>query len=85
MRFFLIIIVVVASGAGLHFLDVINKFQGSTAEKVRAIKPESIRNKIKEPKTSQPVYTFFETLDDHTMTKYVDLKQGLLSTALLPE
>ena len=74
-----------ASGAGLHFSGIISKLQESTTEKVRAIKPESIRNKIREPKPSQPVYTFFETLDDHTMTKYVDLKGGLVSTAHPPE
>lgn len=85
MRFFLVVICVVASGAGLHFSGIINKFQESTTEKVRAVKPESIRNKAKEPKPNKPVYTFFETLDDPTMTQYVDLKGGMMSTALPPE
>lgn len=83
MRFFLVIVFVVASGAGLHYSGIINKFR--VTEKVRAVKPESIRNKIKKPKTNQPVYTFFETLDDPTMTQYVDLKGGMMSTALPPE
>ena len=76
-----------ASGAGLHFSGIINKFQESTSspEKMRAVKPESIRNKVKEPVPSKPVYTFFETLNDPTMTQYVDLKGGLMATALPPE
>ena len=86
MRLFLVIIFVMASGAGLHFSGIINKFQESTSspEKMRAVKPESIRNKVKEPVPSKPVYTFFETLNDPTMTQYVDLKGGLMATALPP-
>jgi cell division protein FtsN len=85
MRLFLVIIFVMASGAGLHYSGVISKFQESTTEKVRAVKPESIRNKVKEPISKKPVYTFFETLDDPTMTQYVDLKGGLMATALPPQ
>jgi cell division septation protein DedD len=85
MRLFLVIIFVMASGAGLHFSGIISKFQESTTEKMRAVKPESIRNKVKEPVSRKPVYTFFETLDDPTMTQYVDLKGGLKATALPPE
>ena len=85
MRFFLVLIFVVASGAGLHFSGIINKLQESTTEKVRAVKPESIRNKVKEPEPEKPVYTFFETLDDPTMTQYVDLKGGMMSTTLPPK
>ncbi|MZH02391.1 MAG: SPOR domain-containing protein [Nitrospinae bacterium] len=85
MRFFLVLIFVMASGAGLHFSGVIKKFQESTTEKVRAVKPESIRNKVKKPEPDKPVYTFFETLVDPTMTQYVDLKGGMKSTALPPE
>lgn len=75
----------VASGAGLHFSGIISKFQESGTVKVRAVKPESIRNRVKEPVSRKPVYTFFETLEDPTMTQYVDLKGGLMSTALPPE
>jgi cell division septation protein DedD len=85
MRLFLVIIFVVASGAGLHFSGIISKYQESTTEKVRAVKPESIRNKVKEPEPVKPAYTFFETLDDPTMTQYVDLKGGLMETALPPQ
>ena len=87
MRFFLVIIFVVASGAGLHFSGIISKFQESATSPIRerAVKPESIRNKVKEPVSSKPVYTFFETLADPTMTQYVDLKGGVIGTAITPE
>ena len=87
MRFFLVIIFVVASGAGLYFSGIISKFQeGATSPtRERAVKPESIRNKVKDPVPSNPVYTFFETLDDPTMTQYVDLKGGIKSTAPPPK
>ncbi len=86
MRLFLVIIFVVASGAGLHFSGIISKFQESATSpaKERAVKPESIRNKVKEPVSSKPVYTFFKTLDDPTMTQYVDLKGGMMATGLPP-
>jgi cell division protein FtsN len=87
MRFFLVIIFVVASGAGLHFSGIISKFQESanSPARERAVKPESIRNKVKEPVSSKPVYTFFETLADPTMTQYVDLKGGVIGAAITPE
>lgn len=77
----------VASGAGLYFSGIISKFQESATSptRERAVKPESIRNKVKEPVSSKPVYTFFETLDDPTMTQYVDLKGGVIGTAIIPE
>jgi len=84
MKFFLVIIFVVASWAGLHFSGTISKFQGSASSptKERAVKPESIRNKVKDPVPSNPVYTFFETLDDPTMTQYVDLKGRVIGKAI---
>ena len=87
MRFFLVIIFVVASAAGLHFSGIISKFQeGATSPtRERAVKPESVRNKVKEPVSSKRVYTFFETLGDPTMTQYVDLKGGIKSTAPPPK
>ena len=87
MRFFLVIIFVVASGAGLHFSGIISKFQESATSptRERAVKPESIRNKVKEPVSSKRVYTFFETLGDPTMTQYVDLKGGVIGTAITSE
>jgi cell division septation protein DedD len=87
MRFFFVIIFVVASGAGLHFSGIISKIQASISSptRERAIKPESIRNKVKEPVSSEPIYTFFETLVDPTMTQYVDLKGRVIGTAIAPK
>ena len=87
MRFFFVIIFVVASGAGLHFSGIISKIQASISSptRERAIKPESIRNKVKEPVSSKPAYTFFETLVDPTMTQYVDLKGRVIGTAIAPK
>ena len=84
MRFLFVIIFVVASGAGLHFSGIISKIQESVVSptRERAIKPESIRNKVKEPVSSKPAYTFFETLVDPTMTQYVDLKGRVIGKAI---
>ncbi|MBC8286619.1 MAG: SPOR domain-containing protein [Nitrospinae bacterium] len=69
-----------ASVAGLHFSGIIGEFQENyfSPEKMRAVKPDSIRNKVKEPIPSKPVYTFFETLNDLSMTQYVDLQGRLM-------
>jgi cell division septation protein DedD len=87
MRFLFVIIFVVASGAGLHFSGIISKVQESVAfpTRERAIKPEFIRNKVKEPVSNKSVYTFFETLVDPTMTQYVDLKGRVIGTAIAPK
>ena len=84
MRFLFVIIFVVASWAGLHFSGIISKIQESVVSptRERAIKPESIRNKVKEPVSSKPAYTFFETLVDPTMTQYVDLKGRVIGKAI---
>ena len=85
MKFVLVIIFVAGSLAGLHFSGIVNKFQESNSpKKVRAVKPESIRKKLKEPPPNKPVYTFFETLNDSTMTQYVDLNGKLTPTSLSP-
>jgi cell division protein FtsN len=77
----------VASGVGLYFSGITSKFQESVTSptRERAVKPESIRNKVKEPVSNKPVYTFFETLADPKMTQYVDLEGGVIGTAITPE
>ena len=85
MKFVLVIVFVAGTLAGLHFSGIVNKFQESDSpKKVRAVKPESIRKKLKEPPPKKPVYTFFETLNDSTMTQYVDLNGRLTQTSLSP-
>ena len=71
---------VMTSGVGLYFSGIINFFEEnlSSPKKMIAVKPESIRNQVKEPTPRKTVYTFFDTLNDSTMTQYVDLKGKLI-------
>ena len=78
MRLLLGMFFLMASAAGIHFsgFDLTAGFQGKNAsvKKISAVKPK--REKIKEPEI--PVYTFFETLNDPTMTRYVGLNGKFL-------
>ena len=80
MRLYLIMMFVMTSGVGLYFSGIINFFEEnlSSPKKMIAVKPESIRNQVKEPTPRKTVYTFFDTLNDSTMTQYVDLKGKLI-------
>ena len=80
MRLSLIMMFVMSSGIGLYFSGIINFFEEnlSSPKKMIAVKPESIRNQVKEPTPRKTVYTFFDTLNDSTMTQYVDLKGKLI-------
>ena len=80
MRLSLIMMFVISSGIGLYFSGIINFFEEnlSSPKKMIAVKPESIRNQVKEPTPRKTVYTFFDTLNDSTMTQYVDLKGKLI-------
>ena len=87
MRLLLVITFVAASAAGFHFSGTVNGFygDGASSEKLRAVKPEFSRKKVEEPAPYKPDYTFFKTLNDPTMTQYVDLNGRLMPTALSPE
>ena len=77
-----------ASGVGLHLSGITSFFQDNVSsfpKKMRAVKPESIRNKTDKPTSHKTVYTFFETLNDSTMTQYVDLEGKLMPTVLAPK
>lgn len=80
MRLSLIMMFVISSGIGLYFSGIINFVEEnlSSPKKMIAVKPESIRNQVKEPTPRKTVYTFFDTLNDSTMTQYVDLKGKLI-------
>ena len=80
MRLSLIMMFVISSGIGLYFSGIINFFEEnlSSPKKMIAVKPESIRNQVKEPTPRKTVYTFFDTLNDSTMTQYVDLEGKLI-------
>ena len=75
MKLLLAMTFLVASAVGIHFsgVDLFSGFKEkkATSKKVSVVKPKFLREKIKE--TEMPVYTFFETLNDPTMTQYVGL------------
>ncbi len=87
MRLLFVLILGMASAAGLHFSGIISEFQENAVspKKLRAVKPEFIRKKVEEPVSSKLDYTFFKTLNDPTMTQYVDLNGRLMPTVLSPE
>lgn len=84
MRILFVIIFVMASAAGLHFSGVIDELF-EAPEKLRAVKPAFVREKIEDPVVPKSDYTFFKTLNDLTMTQYVDLKGRLMPVAIPPE
>lgn len=52
--------------------------KSSINKKVRAVKPKSLVNKLGDLKPVSNQFTFFETLQDKTMTKYVGLNGEIL-------
>ena len=80
MRLLLVMIFLVASAVGLHFSGGIDGFleKKAPAKKIRAVKPKFIRDKVAPVASDKTVYTFFETLNDTTMTQYVGLNGELL-------
>jgi hypothetical protein len=53
-------------------------FKPAISKKVRAVKPKSLVNKLADLKSVSHQFTFFETLQDKTMTKYVGLNGEIL-------
>ena len=86
MRLLLVMIFLVASAVGLHFsgINLLSGFQKkeASAKKLRAVKPKFIRDKVAKAASDKPIYTFFETLNDPTMTRYVGLNGKLLPTKI---
>ena len=80
MRLLLVMIFLVASAVGLHFSGGIDGFleKKAPAKKIRAVKDKFIRDKVAPVAADKLVYTFFETLNDITMTQYVGLNGELL-------
>jgi hypothetical protein len=62
---------------GLDFFGIWNK-QVPVSKKVSAVKPKSLINKSEDLKPVSPQFTFFETLQDKTMTKYIGLHGEVL-------
>ena len=53
-------------------------YKPPVSKKVRAVKPKSLVNKLADLKPVSHQFTFFETLQDKTMTKYVGLNGEIL-------
>ena len=62
---------------GLDFFGIWEK-KTSIRKKISAVKPKSLINKLEDLKPISPQFTFFETLKDKTMTKYVGLHGEVL-------
>ncbi|MBC8284564.1 MAG: SPOR domain-containing protein [Nitrospinae bacterium] len=56
--------------------------QSPIAKKISAVKPKSLINKAEALKPVSPQFTFFETLSDKTLTKYVGLQGEMLPVSL---
>jgi len=86
MRLFYLTIFILASSLVVYFNDGLlpGFFQGnpSVVKKVSAVKPKSIVNKAEALRPVSHRFTFFETLKDKTMTKYVGLHGEMLPVSL---
>ena len=76
MRFFSFLIFILVTLSVLYFKEEWGK--PSINKKVRAVKPKSLVNKLADLKPVSHEFTFFETLQDKTMTKYVGLNGEIL-------
>jgi len=68
-------------GLGSDFFQNWDK-QQPVKKKISAIKPKFLVNKAEDLKPVSPQFTFFETLEDKTMTKYVGLNGKVLPLSL---
>ena len=86
MRLLYLTIFILVCSSVIYFNDELlpGFFQGnpSVAKKVSAIKPKSIVNKTEALGPVSHQFTFFETLKDKTMTKYVGLHGEMLPVSL---
>ena len=86
MRRFFITIFILACSSVIYFNDgLLSGFfqeNPSIIKKVSAVKPKSIVNKTEALGPVSHQFTFFETLKDKTMTKYVGLHGEMLPVSL---
>ena len=66
---------------GLEFFEIWENHTPAS-KKVSAVKPKFLINKSEDLKPVSPQFTFFETLEDKTMTKYVGLHGEVLPFSL---
>ncbi len=88
MRLIYLAIIVLVTTSLIYYKDGLlpGFFQGwektSVVKKVSAVKPKSLINKAEALKPVSHKFTFFETLEDKTMTKYVGLHGEILPVSL---
>jgi len=86
MRLLYLTILIMASSSVVFFNDELfpGFFQGnpSVVKKVSAVKPKAIVDKTQALGPVSQQFTFFETLKDKTMTKYVGLHGEMLPVSL---
>jgi len=68
-------------GLGSDFFQNWDK-QKPVRKKISAVKPKFLVNKAEDLKPVSPQFTFFETLEDKTLTKYVGLHGEVLPLSL---
>ena len=84
MRFFSFLILILVTLSALYFKkewrpEFMKEWgKPSISKKLRAVKPKSLVNKLADLKPVSHEFTFFETLQDKTMTKYVGLNGEIL-------
>lgn len=88
MRLLYLTIFILVCASAVYFNDGLRPgfVQGnpSVVKKVSAVKPKSIVDKTESLKPVSHQFTFFETLKDETMTKYVGLHGEMLPTSHPP-
>ena len=89
MRLIYLIFLILTTSSIFYFKDRLKldffgvwKKQTPVSKKVSAVKPKFLINKSEDLKPVSPQFTFFETLEDKTMTKYVGLHGEVLPFTL---
>jgi len=85
MRLIYLIFLILTTSSIFYFKDKLSldffgvwKKQVPVSKKISVVKPKSLINKLEDLKPVSPQFTFFETLKDKTMTKYVGLHGEIL-------
>ena len=88
MRFIYLSILIIIVTSTLYFKNgllsgFLNQWnKPAINKKVRAVKPKQFNNELDNLKPFSQQFTFFETLEDKTMTKYVGLHGEILPVSL---
>ena len=89
MRLIYLIFLILTTSSIFYFKDSLGldffglwKKKVPVSKKISVVKPKSLINKSEDLKPVAPQFTFFETLKDKTMTKYVGLDGKVLPITL---